>query len=330
MYLAIFPLIFLVFSSMYNYIMLNAEKHKFTPPGRLIKIDDHKMHIVSRGEGKTTVIMTSGCGTLCPYTDFYKLESKVSEFTRTCLYDRPGYGWSEYSKTSRDTERIAYDLKRLLEKAGEKPPYVFVAYSSGLMEALLFAHKYPSEVAGMVIIDGAGPYRFIQFSNSDKNKLSNLNFKFEVLIFKFLNFTGIIRLACLFNLIPRLADRTKKLPKYICELEKAMLFKNLYNRMILEERKTFLSTSLKMSEHLDIKNLPITIITADSSLYNIYGWSESQKSLLELSSNSKQIIIKNTNHNNILHDCHKEISDSIREIIINYMKNAEKLKLNRP
>ena len=42
---------------------------------------------------------------------------------------------------------------RLLEKAGEKPPFVLVGHSYGGWLARLFAETYPADVSGMVLVD---------------------------------------------------------------------------------------------------------------------------------------------------------------------------------
>ena len=45
------------------------------------------------------------------------------------------------------------DLRGLLETAGLKPPYVLVGHSLGGLYMQYFARQYPSEVAGLVLVD---------------------------------------------------------------------------------------------------------------------------------------------------------------------------------
>ena len=45
---------------------------------------------------------------------------------------------------------MAEELHTLLARAGEKPPYVLVGHSFGSFDVLMYAHKYPAEVAGIV------------------------------------------------------------------------------------------------------------------------------------------------------------------------------------
>jgi Predicted hydrolases or acyltransferases (alpha/beta hydrolase superfamily) len=154
----------LTLSMSLNHILLKAEDKRYDPPGKLIEIDRHKMHIYRTGMGHPTIVMTCGSGTPSAYTDFSIIQQKITGITRTCIYERPGYGWSEPASIPRDTEQIVSDLHRLLEKAGEKPPYIIVAHSMGAMEALLYTYKYPEEVAGIVLISGTSPYKHMYYS----------------------------------------------------------------------------------------------------------------------------------------------------------------------
>lgn len=121
MYMIAVPAAFLLLSTVVHHMLLKAEIKRHNPPGKLIELDGHKMHITGSGSGQPTIVMTCGNGAPCAYTEFYPIAAKLSETARTCIYERPGYGWSEATSISRDTEQIVYELKRLLEKAGEKP-----------------------------------------------------------------------------------------------------------------------------------------------------------------------------------------------------------------
>lgn len=303
-------IIVLLFSTVINRRKIKKEKEKFNYPGKLIEIDGHKMHIAGSGTGIPTVVMTCGNGAPCAYTEFFPIESKISQTTRTCIYERPGYGWSEFTSNTRDTEQIVYDLKRLLEKAGEKPPYLFVAHSMGAMEAILYTHKYPQEVIGIILIDGTSPYKHIHHS---KVSIPNIG----VQVFRFLNYTGFIRLAGELKLIPLINQRIKQLPDNIGKIDKEMIYRNFLNDMVIKEGESLKSIALKMNNQIDIKNKPLILFIADSSLKKLPGWRESQNNLLGLSKNSKEIIIK-ASHITILHEHCDEIVESINGQIYKY------------
>jgi pimeloyl-ACP methyl ester carboxylesterase len=72
-------------------------------------------------------------------------------------YDRPGYGGNPASDTPRDPCTIAAELRAQLRAAGLPPPYVLVGHSLGGLYQYVFARLYPSEVAGLVLLDPTHP-----------------------------------------------------------------------------------------------------------------------------------------------------------------------------
>ncbi len=57
--------------------------------------------------------------------------------------------------------QIVSELHTLLDKAGERPPYVLVGHSYGGALVRLYQFKYPADVAGVVLVDAAvdNPWR---------------------------------------------------------------------------------------------------------------------------------------------------------------------------
>ena len=79
--------------------------------------------------------------------------------TRVCMYDRAGSGQSDSAHVSdRSSAQWVEDLRKLLSVAGEPGPYVLVGYDMGGFNVLVYADKYPQEVAGVVLIDSEYPY----------------------------------------------------------------------------------------------------------------------------------------------------------------------------
>ncbi len=66
-------------------------------------------------------------------------------------------GFSDPGPFPRDAGAVVNDLHALLHKAGLPPPYVLVGHSSAGLHLRLYADRYPSEVAGMVLVDPAVP-----------------------------------------------------------------------------------------------------------------------------------------------------------------------------
>jgi hypothetical protein len=64
-----------------------------TPPGKLVDLGGHKLHVNCTGTGSPTVVVENGLGDFS--FDWILVQNKVASFTRVCTYDRAGYAWSD-------------------------------------------------------------------------------------------------------------------------------------------------------------------------------------------------------------------------------------------
>jgi pimeloyl-ACP methyl ester carboxylesterase len=120
-------------------------------PGRLIDLGGFKVHIYCVGNGAPPVIFLHGLG---DYSfDWALVQPEIAAHTETCAYDRPGQAWSEPGPASRGVCTSAHELHLLLQRSKIKGPYILVGHSWGGLIARMFAHEYPNEVAGMVLVD---------------------------------------------------------------------------------------------------------------------------------------------------------------------------------
>jgi pimeloyl-ACP methyl ester carboxylesterase len=122
------------------------------PPGRLVDIGGgQRMHLNCVGSGSPTVVFEGGAG---DFSVIWALvQERVRGTTRACSYDRAGYAWSDPGHRPRTFAQLALELQTLLATAGERAPYVLVGQSFGGSLVRNFAERYPSDVAGMVLVD---------------------------------------------------------------------------------------------------------------------------------------------------------------------------------
>lgn len=150
------------------------DQETFHPPGKLIDVGGYSLHLYCTGEGGLTVVLEFGLDG--SYLDWYKVQPQAAQFTRVCSYDRAGYGWSDPSPHPRIPSVMSEELHTLLENAGERPPYILVGHSLGGFDVLMYAHRYPKEVAGVVLVDGAHPDELLPFYFQKKLWLRMMQF----------------------------------------------------------------------------------------------------------------------------------------------------------
>ncbi len=135
------------------------------PNGRFIDLDGRKIYLECLGNGSPTVVFEAGfdpvggasgrtwIGAEPRPRANRNIHANAAKVTRACTYDRAGIGLSDRGPTPRDGLSVVADLRSLLRRAGEQPPYVLVGFSLGGPLAYLFASQYRHEVAGLILLD---------------------------------------------------------------------------------------------------------------------------------------------------------------------------------
>ena len=125
------------------------------PPGRLVSVGNHRLHIRCDGEGGPAVIFDAALGGSS--LSWSLVHPAVAHVTRACSYDRAGFGWSEAGPLPRTAGRIADELHELLRAASVPPPYILVGHSYGGLVMRIYASRNPNDVTGLVLIEPAVP-----------------------------------------------------------------------------------------------------------------------------------------------------------------------------
>jgi pimeloyl-ACP methyl ester carboxylesterase len=122
------------------------------PPGRLIDVGGHRLHLWCAGEGTPAVVLESGLGGSS--ADWGFVQPALAQVTRVCSYDRAGLGYSDPGPSPRTARRQAHELAQLVEKAAVSERVVVAGASLGSFVARVFASEYPARAAGLVLLDG--------------------------------------------------------------------------------------------------------------------------------------------------------------------------------
>ncbi len=240
-------------------VALTRTRKLFPARGKLIKVEGHFMHIDCQGDGSPTVVIDAGNSSFS--VEWALIQQKLSQVTRVCTFDRPGYGWSEPGPLPRDGAQIVSELRQLLQASGEKGPYLLVGHSLGGVHTRIFAAKYPGETAGMVLVDTAFP---LEVSPELENQMrSSIGF-YQAM--NLLTRSGVLRILGPLggqNSIPATA---RKLPADLRNTYLNLLLDpNQYTTAISEMEQlpqTFSEASKLLAGDRPFGDLPLIVLTA--------------------------------------------------------------------
>lgn len=294
---------------------------KFPAKGQLVDVNGHKMHIYCTGEGDKTVILDVGNGRTS--LDWSLVQPELSKTARVCIFDRAGYGWSDPATTPRTGKNIVEEQKKMLEAAGITGPYILVGHSGGGMYARIFAKYYPEDVEGIVLVDSAATSADTLPALQKATMMQTQQMK-------------VMKLLSTFNILPVLGkiggekaipDFIKKLPEelhtpYLASLSRPSQFE----AMLKEEEQLSTKDSevwQELNSITDFGDIPVVILSAQhtfpTSIANAEEINEylqqSQKDLLKLSTNAKQIVAEKSSHDIHL-DQPELIIQAVKDILI--------------
>jgi pimeloyl-ACP methyl ester carboxylesterase len=261
----------------YEPIAEAADAKAYPPSGQLVDVGGYRLHINCTGTGSPTVVIVSGLGDWS--TSWGVVQPEVAKTTRVCTYDRAGLGWSDVSSLTSDAEQFANELHTLLQNAHVPGPYVMVGHSLGGFIARIFAHDYPSEVAGVVLIDSMNPQ---QVTESLSNRLALFS-SFQAVLARF----GVGRLLVK---LPAIASSMP--PGY--EAYYPLYVRPQSLQTTANEYQGLPDSAPQAAAVKSFGDLPLIVLTA--KLNNNPGWPEWQTELLKLSSHSQHLFAENSGH----------------------------------
>ncbi len=146
----------------------------YPPPGRLVDLGSHRLHVLESGSGGPTVLLEAGL--MSTVLSWSELQRQLARSNRVVSYDRAGLGWSDLGPMPRTADRIVDELHTMLQRAAIPPPYVLVGHSFGGLTMPLFAARFPEEISGMVLVDPVSPAEWNPPSEHDR-KLARIGAK---------------------------------------------------------------------------------------------------------------------------------------------------------
>ena len=277
------------------------------PPGRLVNVGGGiNMHIYCTGEGSPTIVLDAGLngGTM----SWTRAQEQVSNHTRVCSYDRAGMSWSEPGTKPRTYMKIADELHALLAASGEEGPYVLVGHSVGAHTVRFFVQKYPTDVAGIVLVDPAHEKILTtELIPAIQQLQRGYTFYAQLGFWRYILNPGFI-----------IGVEGPNVPaKIINNLEVVYSPKSLHTAAdelaAMYETVRTLNTTNIMGGWGD---KPAIVLSADNEIAQLTGALEHHKELASLSTRGEQILVPGG------HNIHYEHPEVVAEAIVNIVNTA--------
>ncbi|AZA76459.1 alpha/beta hydrolase [Chryseobacterium sp. G0186] len=307
---------------------------KPVPPGKLVNVNGTNIHVRVEGEKKSlpTIIIEAGAHS---NTDMlHWVADGLKNKTRVIRYDRDGKWFSKSSNNeSVSPEFYAHQLHELLEKIGEKPPYILVGHSMGGPYSRIFRDLYPNEVEGIVFIDSSHPEQWNRLAQKE------LVPKGQAKLLKIGSLLADLGILGIYNkIMSKPVYQGDGLPKELYSRSQSLTYNSgdVY-RMFLRENERTNDVLKRAGKTKSLDSLPVLVFTATEQYkesqkvkYRKSGidpekqvqlWFDMQKELKELSSNGKQMIM-DASHGSII--TKKENADIINKEILLLSENIAK------
>ena len=299
---------------------------QYPPPGQMVDVGGYRLHIHCQGEGSPTVVIEAGLGEFS--VNWGPVRQEVAKFTRVCTYDRAGLGWSERSPKSRTAQNVVEELHSLLTNTGIEGPYVLVGHSIGGLYVRLYAHEYPDEVVGMVLVDASHEEQNLRFPEAHRQAEDEY----------LQQFVSALRLPQILSTVGILAQSPENYPAQALPplppgTEKTyvalLAIDSRFFETLIEEAASVKETfaMVRAAQIGSLGDIPLVVLTHGlSTVPDPLGlsdeeaqqaeavWDELQAELAALSSSGEQVIAEESGH--LVHiDQPELVIDAIRQVV---------------
>jgi pimeloyl-ACP methyl ester carboxylesterase len=307
LYPALFVLSLIAVGGAVSTVMAATSSNPAPTSGRTYLANGHRLYLNCVGSGSPTVVLFNGLGEWTP--NWAWVQSYVSAARRVCAFDRAGEGWSGGRAVREDGHQMASDVHALLQVAHVPGPYVLAGHSVGGTYALVYAAQYPSQIAGVALIDSATPY---QFDLPDYPSFYSM-WKRAAALLPSAARTAMGRMA--------LRSGFGSLPPRVRDAARAF---NSSPRQLTASRIELLQLPTVFNQAKALRTLngkPLAVLSA--TVGEMRGWATAQDKLVELSTNSTHRTVVGASHAALIEDKRfaRATSRAIAEVVHSVRSN---------
>lgn len=307
----------LVIGYIYQVTAERSDFEKYPPPGRLVDVGGSRIHLFCEGNGMPTVVTEAGGGGFS--WSWNPIRPAIAEITRICVYDRAGFGWSDYQDTLPTRERVVANLSTTLAKAGISGPYVLVGHSLGGIYVRGFAQTFPTNVAGIVLVDSSHENQLsrmpIELREAQRKQMRWMSRTLRAC--QFATVVGLVRAIRLWNLLDRSANEGAP-SRRVYEMSR---YRTSFCPAMLDALEVFSDTVDQAQAPQSLGKVPLIVLSHGKNMARNEAedeweqtWPDLQQELAELSSNGVHRVVPDAGHG-IQFDRPDAVIEAVIEVI---------------
>lgn len=227
----------------------------------------------------------------------------LNKIQRYCVWDRPGYAFSDSAPSPISVGIIVDYLREALRNEGIEGPFSLVSFDIGGLYSRVFASQSPGSIHSMMLVDSwhedllkIYPFSGYNRKNEDRKTFNNiLEFMdtrtgLKLWLKGFISPLGIFtNFHWLFH--PRRYSSNSRI------FGSDMYYLSKYLRARFQEQVTASILSYNEVASTDIHNVPLSVVSSDFMIKNSLNWGKWQRELSQLSSNPIEwVIAENSDH----------------------------------
>lgn len=303
----------------------------YPAPGRLVDVGGHRLHVRQAGAAGPTVVFENGLGGMA--LEWHYVQPEIAAQSATLAYDRAGMGWSDPGPGPRDVPVLVDELRTALHAAGAPTPYVLVGHSLGGLIVRAYAHTYPDEVAGLVLLDATHEDQFETYPAAHAAKADAIADAMRRLrpVVAAVAGSGVLALLASFYRDPV----ASKLPDDVADARRAVMFMDASTAVSAADEMIVLRDSLDhvRRSRQSLGDIPVVVLTHDKAAGAEAGapegleedvetaWQTMQEDLATISTNARLIVADGSGH--FIHVERPDlVIDAIRQVLEQAADNA--------
>lgn len=227
----------------------------------------------------------------------------LGKIDRYCIWDRPGYGFSDSAPSPLSIGIISEYLIEALRKEKIEGPFSIIGFDIGGLYARMFASRNVGNIHSLLLVDSwhedllkVRPFSGPNMKNEDKKVFKNILELMDTKTGFKLWFKGLVSpLGIISNI--HWFFHPKKYSSKNRIFGSDMYYMSKYIRARLQEQVTSSILSYNEMAGTDLHDIPVSVISSDFMIKNSLNWGKWQRSLTKLSDQTIEwVVAENSNH----------------------------------